>query len=79
MEKNEGLFSDPVYSHFGRYKMRLSVFANGNGSGEGTHMSVYVHLMQGDNDDILKWPFKGTIKVSLLNQLEDGQHHTKQL
>ena len=27
----------------------------------------------------LKWSFKGTIKVSLLNQLEDGQHHTKVL
>ena len=25
-----------------------------------------------------KWPFKGTIKVSLLNQLEDGQHHTRE-
>ena len=33
----------------------------------------------GDNDDNLKWPFKGTIEVSLLNQLEDGQHHTRQL
>ena len=32
--------------------------------------------MRGDNDDNLKWPFKGTIIVSLLNQLEDGQHHT---
>ena len=42
-------------------------------------MSVYVNLMGGDNDDNLKWPFKGTIKVSLLNQLEDGQHHTRQL
>ena len=42
-------------------------------------MSVYVYLMQGDNDNNLKWPFEGTIKVSLLNQLEDGQHHTKQV
>ena len=34
--------------------------------------------MRGDNDDNLKWPFKGTIEVSLLNQLEDGQHYTRQ-
>ena len=34
--------------------------------------------MRGDNDDNLKWPFKGTIKVSLLNQLEDGQHRTRE-
>ena len=59
--------------------MWLYVSANGNGSGEGTHVSVYVYLLRGDNDDNLKWPFKGTINVSLLNQLEDGQHHTKQV
>ena len=75
-EKDELCYSDPVYSHFGGYKMCLSVDANGQGKGQGTHVSVFVHLMRGDNDDNLKWPFKGTIKVSLLNQLEDGQHHT---
>ena len=75
-EKNEEWFTDPVYSHFGGYKMCLKVYANGYGCGKGTHVSVYVTLMRGDNDNHLKWPFKGTIKVSLLNQLEDGQHHT---
>ena len=77
-EKNEVWFSDPVYSHFGGYKMCLRVDANGNGGEKGTNVSVFAYLMRGDNDDNLKWPFKGTIKVSLLNQLEDGQHHTKE-
>ena len=72
-------YSDPVYSHFGGYKMCPQVYANGRGDGKGTHVSVFIFLMQGDNDDILKWPFKGTIKVSLLNQLEDGQHHIREL
>ena len=75
----EGWFSDPVHSHFGGYKMCLRVDANGHKEGKGTHVSVYIYLMRGGNDDNLKWPFKGTIKVSLLNQLEDGQHHTKQV
>ena len=73
---DEVWYSDPVYSHFGGYKMCLRVDANGVGDGKGTHVSVYAYLMRGDNDANLKWPFKGTIKVSLLNQLEDGQHHT---
>ena len=77
-EKNEGCYSDPVYSHFGGYKMCLNVNANGHGDRKGTHVSVFVSLMRGDNDDNLKWPFKGTIKVSLLNQLEDGQHLTRE-
>ena len=72
-------FTGPVYSHFGGYKMCLNVVANGYAGGEGTHVSVYIYLMRGDNDDNLKWPFKGTIKVSLLNQLEDGQHLSKKL
>ena len=78
-EKNETWFSDPVYSHIGGYKMCLSVYANGSGDGKGTHVSASIYLMKGDNDDNLKWPFKGTIKVSLLNQLENGQHRTEEL
>ena len=77
-KKNEDWYSDPVYSHFGGYKMCLNAMANGYGRGNSTHVSVYMSLMRGDNDDNLKWPFKGTIKVSLLNQLEDGQHHTRE-
>ncbi len=72
-------FTGPVYSHFGGYKMCLNVVANGYADGEDTHVSVYIYLMRGDNDDNLKWPFQGTIKVSLLNQLEDGQHLTEEL
>ena len=80
LEKKENgcrWFSDPVYSHFGGYKMCLSIYPNGISTGEGTFVSLFIHLMRGDNDANLKWPFKGTIKVSLLNQLEDGQHRSK--
>ena len=76
---DEVWYSDPVYSHFGGYKTRLFVDANGHDLVKGTHVSVFFNLMKGDNDNNLKWPFKGTIKVSLLNQLEDGQHHTAEV
>ena len=79
-EKNkrneETWYSDPVHSHFGGYKFCLLVYPNGEG--KGTHISVYVHLKKGDNDDNLKFPFKGRIVVILLNQLEDKNHHTKE-
>ena len=78
---DEAWYSDPVHSHFGGYKMCLGVDANGDGDefDESTHVSVHAYMMRGDNDNNLKWPFQGTITVSLLNQLEDGQHHTRQL
>ena len=78
-ENEEEWHSDPVYSHFGGYKMCLYVNANGYDAVKGTHVSVRVCLMRGSNDTNLKWPFKGTINVSLLNQLEDGQHRTEEV
>ena len=74
----EEWYSDPVYSHFGGYKMRLQIHPNGYDNGERTHVSVYVCLMKGNNDDNLKFPFKGRIAVSLLNQLEDKNHHSEE-
>ena len=55
--------------------MCLSVYANGNGTGQGTHVSVYTCLMRGEFDSHLKWPFRGTVTVQIVNQLEDKKHH----
>ncbi|XP_064386091.1 TNF receptor-associated factor 3-like [Halichondria panicea] len=68
-------YSPPFYTSYTGYKMCLIVNANGWGPGEGTHVSVFAHLMKGDNDDSLSWPFTGTVTVQLLNQLEDNNHH----
>ena len=35
--------------------------------------------MRGDNDDHLLWPFTGTVKVELLNQMKDGCHHSRSI
>ncbi|CAB4056300.1 TRAF4 [Lepeophtheirus salmonis] len=48
-----------------------SLFLNGNGGGEGSHMSIYIKLLPGDYDSILKWPFKHTVSFSLLDQNEN--------
>ena len=39
-----------------------------------THVSVYVHLLKGEHDEKLKWPFQGNITVELVNQKRDLQH-----
>ena len=48
--------------------------ANGFDDHEGSHVSMFVCLMKGENDDSLKWPFKGDISIRLLNWKEDKQH-----
>ena len=40
-------------------------------------MSVFIYILKGDHDDNLKWPFIGIVKIELLNQLEDKNHHLK--
>ena len=62
------------YSHIGGYKMCLSLYANGRGDGKGTHVSVGVYFMKGEFDSHLQWPFKGEVKVQLVNQREGGEH-----
>ena len=53
------------------YKLQASLFLNGNGGGEGTHMSVYIKILPGEYDSILKWPFRHTVSFSLLDQNAD--------
>ena len=73
---NNQWYSSGFYTHTCGYKMCLCVFANGKGADKGTHVSVYLYLMKGENDDALTWPIKYKCRVTLLNQLRDGGHHT---
>ena len=73
---NEMWYSPGFYTLPGGYKMSLHVDAShATGYGKDAHVSCYVHLMSGEYDDILEWPFQGEVTVELLNQLEDKNHH----
>ena len=65
------LHSLPFYTSPYGYKFKLVVFPYGNGSGEGTHLSLYIRLLPGEYDTLLKWPFEGEITLSLLDQSSD--------
>lgn len=38
-------------------------------------ISLFVHTMQGAYDGLLTWPFQGTIRLAILDQGPEGQHH----
>ncbi len=67
-------FSTPFYSHNGGYKMCIAVDSGGSSMGEGTHVSVNVHLLPGEHDNALPWPFRGTVRLQVLNERKDGNH-----
>ena len=61
-------YSPPFYTHLHGYKMCLRINASSRDLGKGTHTSLYFHMMKGEFDDHLKWPFRGDITIQLLNQ-----------
>ena len=75
-DTNTDWYSPGFYTSPGGYKMSLRVCPNGNGTGEGTHLSCFTCLMPGEYDDTLEWPFRGKVTVKLLNQEEDNNHHS---
>ena len=76
---NENWFGEGFYTGIGGYKVRLNIYPNGTGIGKSTHLSVFINLMPGANDDTLEFPLRGTFTFTLLNQLEDNNHHTKSI
>ena len=70
--------SDPFFTSPTGFKLCLLVFAGGDGKLGKGHVSVFTELQRGPNDDILSWPFDKTVKVTLLNQLEDWCHYSIQ-
>jgi len=64
------LVSAPFYTSQYGYRVQASLFLNGNGGGENSHMSVYIKLLPGEYDTILRWPFRHTVSFTLLDQSE---------
>ena len=74
-ENNTRFHSPSFYTGPNGYYMNVCVYTNGSSTGKGTHVSVFVYLMEGKHDAELKWPFRGTVIFTLLNQDEDNNHH----
>ena len=55
--------------------MCIRVRPSGQGSGAGTHVAVLVHLMRGEYDSRLVWPFRGDITIQLVNYSNDQDHY----
>ena len=70
-------FSPPFYTHHHGYKMCLAVYSNGwrNSKWHGTDVSVFIYLKRGEFDDDLKWPFRGDVEVSLIDQ-DEKRHYS---
>ncbi|XP_045176492.2 TNF receptor-associated factor 6-like [Mercenaria mercenaria] len=62
------IHSASFYSGYYGYKLCIRVNPNGVDSAKGTHLSLFIHFMQGENDDLLEWPFSGRIVLTIIDQ-----------
>lgn len=56
--KNSSIHSPSFYSSSTGYRMCLRLNLNGVDSSIDKYISVFVHLVQGEYDDALSWPFR---------------------
>ena len=45
--------------------MCLRAYLNGDGTGRGTHLSLFFVLMKGPHDALLRWPFNQKVREAL--------------
>uniref|UniRef100_A0A8C6K3F4 TNF receptor-associated factor n=1 Tax=Melopsittacus undulatus TaxID=13146 RepID=A0A8C6K3F4_MELUD len=62
------IFSPAFYTSKYGYKMCLRIYLNGDGTGRGTHLSLFFVVMKGPNDALLRWPFNQKVTLMLLDQ-----------
>ncbi|KAG2455967.1 TRAF2 factor, partial [Polypterus senegalus] len=62
------IFSPVFYTSKYGYKMCLRLYLNGDGTGRGTHLSLFFVVMKGKWDALLKWPFNQKVTLMLLDQ-----------
>ena len=68
------LYSQPFYSSYYGYKMCARVYLNGDGLGNGTHLSLFFVIMRGEYDPLQAWPFRHKVTLSLLDQSGSRKH-----
>ena len=71
------LFSPTFMTGSCGYQACLHVYMGGNSFGKGTHISLYLQLQLGTNNDILPWPVKCLFLISLINFVKDEDHFTQ--
>lgn len=75
--KTISLYSPPFQTSPHGYRMCVRVYLNGDGSGKGTYISVFFVLMRSEHDDLLSFPFKQSVRFTLINQSNHAESVTE--
>ena len=75
--KTISLYSPPFQTSAHGYRMCVRVYLHGDGSGKGSFISVFFVLMRSEHDDLLGFPFKQSVRFTLLNQVNQAESITE--
>uniref|UniRef100_UPI00398EAA9C TNF receptor-associated factor 2-like n=1 Tax=Pristiophorus japonicus TaxID=55135 RepID=UPI00398EAA9C len=69
-------YSSPFSTHPFGYKLCCRIYPDGDGSGKGTHVSLFLAVVRGEYDEVLPWPFRQKVTLALLDQAH--QNHVRE-
>lgn len=67
-ERQTSIYSSPFYTSPQGYKLCLRLYLNGDGSARGSHISIFLVILRGFFDALLKWPFSYRVSFCLCDQ-----------
>ncbi|XP_061475378.1 TNF receptor-associated factor 2-like [Rhineura floridana] len=65
--KKRSIYSPPFATHTFGYHLCVRLYPDGDGIGQGGHLSLFLALAKGSYDDVLPWPFRQKVTFSLLD------------
>ena len=68
LEQQTSLYSPPFYTSETGYKLCIRLYLNGDGTARGTDASIFLVVLRGRFDAILKWPFSYRVSFCLFDQ-----------
>lgn len=67
--------SPPAFTKRGGYKFCSRLYPNGDGTGKGSHMSLFFVLMKSEYDGLCSWPFSSRVTFRIINPKDDSLSH----
>ena len=66
------IYSPPYFTSPQGYRMCTRVYLHGDGMGTSTHISVFFVPMRSEHDNLLQWPFKHSVRFTLINPVNSS-------
>ena len=73
-DQQTSIYSPPFYTSLTGYKLCLRLYLDGDGNARRTHLSLFIVLMRGEYDPILKFPFEFKVIFCLFDQTKQQKH-----